>query len=116
MRVTDLAKAIAPNMPLKTVGIRPGEKLHEVLCPAELSGNIIEFKDHYVIEPAFSFQDKIDYTTNVQKEKGTRVAAGFEYNSLNNPHFLDTKELHELLLARLIMARSFHPIQLPAYR
>ena len=97
MRVVDLAKAIAPNVPLKNVGIRPGEKLHEVLCPADLSTQILEFADHYVIEPAFCFNAKVDYTTNSLKETGTRVAEGFEYNSLNNPVYMSISDLHAMV-------------------
>lgn len=97
MRVSDLAEAMAPGVKLRHVGIRPGEKLHEVLCPSELSYNTIEFDDHYVIEPAFSYTHQPDYTLNMLGARGQRVADGFEYNSLNNPHFLSVKELQALL-------------------
>ena len=49
IRVTDLAKAMAPNIEQKIIGIRPGEKLHEALCPADDSHLTLEFHDHYVI-------------------------------------------------------------------
>ncbi|MBY0407814.1 MAG: polysaccharide biosynthesis protein, partial [Rickettsiales bacterium] len=97
MRMKDLAKAIMPNAQIKHIGIRPGEKMHEVMCPAELSGNTVEFKDHYVIEPAFYFQSRPEYTTNALGEHGTRVAPGFEYNSLNNTDFLSVPQLHALI-------------------
>jgi UDP-N-acetylglucosamine 4,6-dehydratase len=97
MRVIDLAKALAPDVALKNVGIRSGEKLHEVLCPADLSLQTLEFKDHYVIEPAFNLSTVSDFTTNNKGEKGVRVAAGFEYNSLNNPHYLSSADLHAMI-------------------
>lgn len=97
MRMADLAQAISPGTQMKTVGIRPGEKMHEVMCPAELSGQTLEFKDHFVIEPAFYYQTRPDYTTNGKGEKGTRVAPNFEYNSLNNGEFLNVEQLNELI-------------------
>ncbi|WP_351125125.1 polysaccharide biosynthesis protein, partial [Shewanella sp. T24-MNA-CIBAN-0130] len=48
VNIIDLAKAYAPNLELKFIGIRPGEKLHEVMCPADDSHLTIEFSDHYV--------------------------------------------------------------------
>ena len=52
MRITDLAEAIAPGMPTKVIGIRPGEKLHEVMCPSDLYYDTLEFDDHFVIMPS----------------------------------------------------------------
>lgn len=97
MRIVDLAKAMAPDMALKNVGVRPGEKLHEVLCPADLSLQTLEFSDHYVVEPTFSFTHKPDYSMNCRNEKGTYVTPGFEYNSLNNTNFLSKQELKKLI-------------------
>jgi UDP-N-acetylglucosamine 4,6-dehydratase len=97
MRVMDLAKALAPRATYKIVGIRPGEKLHEVLCPADLSTQILEFADHYVIEPAFSFNSRPNFAVNALGDVGVRVAPGFEYNSFNNPHYLSVAELRALL-------------------
>ena len=58
IRITDLAKAIAPNLKIKYIGIRPGEKLHEVLCPKDDARYIYDFKDHYVISPSITFFSK----------------------------------------------------------
>lgn len=96
MRIMDLAKAIAPNLPTKIVGIRPGEKLHEVMCPADLYYETLEFDDHYVIMPSTRFWGNVDYTTNAMGEKGHPVADGFEYSSGANPHFLTVEELREM--------------------
>ncbi len=97
MRMADLAKAISPTAEMKNIGIRAGEKMHEVMCPSELSGQTLEFSDHFVIEPAFYYQTRPEYSTNGKGEKGTRVAPNFEYNSLNNDKFLNVQELHELI-------------------
>ena len=97
VRITDLAESIAPGMPLKIIGIRPGEKLHEVMCPADDSHLTIEFDDHYVIKPSIRFHHgDIDYTVNVIGEQGKQTEYGFEYNSGNNKHFLTVEELREL--------------------
>ncbi len=96
MRIMDLAKAIAPNLPTKIVGIRPGEKLHEVMCPADLYYETLDFDDHFVIMPSTRFQKNIDYTCNALGEKGRSVPDGFEYNSGTNPHFLTVGELREM--------------------
>ncbi|MBU2426217.1 MAG: UDP-N-acetylglucosamine 4,6-dehydratase (inverting) [Gammaproteobacteria bacterium] len=96
MRVVDLAKAIAPHIPLKEVGIRPGEKLHEMMCPGDMSYNTYEYDDHFVIAPSIQFSNRCnDFTINALKERGRQVAPGFEYVSDKNPHFLTVEELAE---------------------
>ena len=96
MRIMDLAEAIAPKMPTKIVGIRPGEKLHEIMCPADDSHLTLEFDDHFVICPTIKFYGKdVDYQTNKLGEKGKLVTQGFEYNSGTNPQFLSVQELVE---------------------
>lgn len=96
MRILDLAKAIAPEAGIKIIGIRPGEKLHEVMCPSDLYYDTIEFDDHFVIKPSTQFNNEIDYTVNPLGEKGKPVPDGFDYNSGNNPHFLTVEELREM--------------------
>lgn len=96
MRILDLVKAIAPDARIKIVGIRPGEKLHEVMCPSDLYYETVEFPDHFVIKPSIEFANKIDYTTNAIGEKGRMVEDGFDYNSGSNPHFLTVEELREM--------------------
>lgn len=96
MRITDLVKAIAPQAKIKVIGIRPGEKLHEVMCPSDLYYDTVEFPDHFVIRPSIDFARAVDYTTNALHEKGHMVHDGFDYNSGNNPHFLTVEELKEM--------------------
>jgi UDP-N-acetylglucosamine 4,6-dehydratase len=96
-RVVDLASAVAPERPHKIVGIRPGEKLHEVMCPMDDSHTTLEFDDHYVICPAVTFLKTPDYELNGKGEKGRRVPVDFEYNSGTNTHFLSVDEIRTLI-------------------
>ena len=90
IKIMDLAKALAPQLKVKIIGIRPGEKLHEIMCPADDSHLTLEFEDHYVIQPTIKFHSKSsDYKVNILNEVGRAVSEGFEYNSGNNPDFLD---------------------------
>lgn len=95
MRIVDLAKAIAPELPIRVIGIRPGEKLHEVMCPADTYYDTLEFDNHFVIKPAVRFSG-IDYEIDALGEKGHQVPDGFDYNSGSNPHFLTVEELREM--------------------
>jgi UDP-N-acetylglucosamine 4,6-dehydratase len=91
MYMTELAKALAPKLPQKIIGIRAGEKIHEVMCPAGDSHLTLVFDDHYVICPTIQFLYKSDFTKNNLGEKGKKVEEGFEYNSFTNSEWL-TKE------------------------
>jgi UDP-N-acetylglucosamine 4,6-dehydratase len=96
IRITDLAKAIAPNLPTRVIGIRPGEKLHEIMCPADDSHLTLEFPDHFVLCPTIKFHNsEMDYTTNRLNERGVPVGMGAEYNSGSNSHFLTVQEIRE---------------------
>jgi UDP-N-acetylglucosamine 4,6-dehydratase/5-epimerase len=88
MHVIELAKAMAPNLPHKIVGIRPGEKLHEIMCPSDDSHLTLEFDDHYVICPSIQFNHAVDFTKNPLGEIGNRVKQGHEYNSGTNTEWL----------------------------
>ena len=81
------------------IGIRPGEKLHETLCPEENSKDTIEFKNYYLIKPSTDFTKGTtnNYQVNKRKEKGKFVKSNFVYSSDTNPHFLDVKKLKELI-------------------
>lgn len=97
MKIVDLAKAIAPNLPHKIIGIRPGEKLHEIMCPADDSHLTLEFNDHFVIKPTIQFTHINDFSINNLGEKGIPVKQGFEYNSGKNTEWLTTNEFLEML-------------------
>ena len=96
MHITDLADSLSPGVKTNIIGIRPGEKLHEIMCPADDSHLTLEFDDHYVIQPSIQMSHLIPYTINNIGEKGIPVEQGFEYNSGDNHHFLDVNELRTL--------------------
>ncbi|WP_269532009.1 UDP-N-acetylglucosamine 4,6-dehydratase (inverting) [Chitinimonas sp. BJYL2] len=95
-RITDMAKAIAPTLPHRIVGIRPGEKLHEMMISRDDAQHTFEFDDHYVIAPAINFIVQSDFQTNALGAVGKKVAEGFEYVSDTNPHYLTIDELTAL--------------------
>ncbi|MGL5059955.1 MAG: UDP-N-acetylglucosamine 4,6-dehydratase (inverting) [Microcoleus sp.] len=97
MKITDLADALAPGIPSKVVGIRPGEKLHEVMCPGDDYHLTFEFFDHFVIKPAIEFDRVVDYTYNALGEKGTAVPESFQYSSDRNTEWLTHEQLREML-------------------
>ncbi|MEG4227934.1 UDP-N-acetylglucosamine 4,6-dehydratase (inverting) [Microcoleus sp. N9_B2] len=97
MKMTDMAEALAPGVPHKTVGIRPGEKLHEVMCPVESSHLTLEFDDHYVITPTIEYSYSLDYATNALGEQGISVAPDFVYSSDVNQEWLTATQLLEML-------------------
>ena len=96
MLMTEMAKAMAPNLPIKIIGIRPGEKLHEIMCPTDDSHLTLEFSAHYVVCPSIQFTKKIDFSIDVLGEKGSYVEQGFEYNSKNNTDWLSHKQFLEM--------------------
>lgn len=103
MYMTELAKALAPDLEFKIVGIRPGEKLHEIMCPADDSHLTLEFENHYVICPTIQFAHLSDFTKSRLGEVGQYVDQGFEYNSGNNAEWLT----HEAFLK---MADDVDPV------
>jgi UDP-N-acetylglucosamine 4,6-dehydratase len=90
----DVASVVAPSLPTKIIGIRPGEKLHEVMITEDDARNTFEFDDHYRI-----------YTSNAVVEKRfphkplmKPVEPSFTYSSNNNPTWLTKKEFKDLLI------------------
>lgn len=96
VRIVDLAQAMAAKLPLKIVGIRPGEKLHEVMCPADDSHLTLEFDGHFVITPSIRFMEPVDFAVSRLGERGRPVPESFEYSSGTNPQFLDLSQITEL--------------------
>lgn len=95
MKVIDVATAIAPDMPHNIVGIRPGEKMHEVMCPRDDSHLTLEFHDHYVIKPSIQFTENADFSLNNCGEVGKLVEYGFKYSSETNTEWLTPEALLE---------------------
>ena len=94
IKIVDLANAMAPDLPLKIIGVRPGEKIHEIMCPADDSHLTLEFHDHFVLRPTITFTSRgNDFTVNKLGEAGIPVEQGFEYNSGTNDRFLSIDEI-----------------------
>lgn len=94
MLIMDLVKALSSKLATEIIGIRPGEKLHEIMCPKDDSHLTLEFNDHFIIQPSIKFHHKVsDYSVNGLGEKGIPVKQGFEYDSGKNPVFLTVDEL-----------------------
>lgn len=91
MLMPDLAKAIAPNLKIKEVGIRPGEKIHEQMITKEDARNTIEFDEYYIILPEVNFEN---ITHKYPKAKP--VAPDFEYHSGNNDRWLSVEDMRKL--------------------
>ena len=92
MKITDLAAARSPGGKVKIIGIRPGEKLHEVMITEDDARNTVEFSDRYVIEP-----NPVAWTGHVLRDGAVPVEDGFRYASDNNTEWLDDAGLHELV-------------------
>lgn len=96
VRIVDLATAMAPHLAHQVIGIRPGEKIHEIMCPADDSHLTLEFDDHFVIRPTIRFTDaNNDYAVNGLGEHGRAVEQGFEFNSGRTGRFLTVPEIVE---------------------
>jgi UDP-N-acetylglucosamine 4,6-dehydratase len=92
MNIMDLVAAIAPQCRTEIIGIRPGEKLHEVMITGDDARYTLEYKDYYVIKPDFRY-----FVRRFKEGKGKPVPEDFEYNSLNNPWRLKPEELRKLI-------------------
>jgi len=91
MKITDVAKTIAPGCELEFVGIRPGEKLHEVLVSEDESRHTVELDDFYVIQPAHQWWGAKNWAA------ARPLPEGFSYSSDANPHWLTAEELMSLI-------------------
>ena len=96
MRILDLVESMAPGIEIDNIGIRPGEKLHEVMCPKDDCHLTLEFDDHFVIQSSIKFFFDVDYSVNAIGERGKPVQKGFEYESGTNPDFLSVEQLKSL--------------------
>lgn len=92
-KITDLAKAISNDCELKEVGIREGEKIHEVMVTKDDSRHTFEYENHYIIYPHFSWWSKERYFT----EGGKLVKDGFEYHSGDNKDWMNTDDLKKAM-------------------
>ena len=95
-KITDLAQAMLPGCEMPEVGIREGEKLHEIMITKEDSATTYEYDKHYIIYPHYNW-----WNNNKILEGGKRVIDGFEYSSGNNVEWLSIEQLRELLSQKL---------------
>ena len=93
IRITDLARAIGPECEQKSVGIRPGEKLHETLISEDEARNSVEFKECFVVQPHLKRRKKLMNS----KGNGKMCPEGFLYTSDKNPVFMDIDDLSQML-------------------
>jgi UDP-N-acetylglucosamine 4,6-dehydratase len=91
MRVVDLAEALAPNARQEIIGIRPGEKIHEVLLTEDESRVAAGFEDHYTIYPQFPFWRDDDY------QRGDPLPPEYRYSSDRNDEWLEADDLRDLV-------------------
>ena len=92
-KVIDVAEVVAPGVPIKIIGIRPGEKLHEVMITEDDSNFTVEFEKYYAILPPF-LVDSDFYSRNVNK-----VPSNFSYTSENNQHWHSAESFKAVLNA-----------------
>lgn len=97
MKITDVARVMAPDLPRKVVGIRPGEKLHEVMVSLDDARNTLLLNDRYIIEPAFTFWKREPYQSLIAGE----IAEGFCYSSDTNDEWLDDNGLKNFLALKM---------------
>jgi hypothetical protein len=97
MTMVDLAKALAPDLGVKIIGIRPGEKMHEMMISRDDAHLTYEFDDYYVISPSIQFTTAQDFSVNALNQKGKPVSEEFEYSSNTNKIWLDRAGLLEMI-------------------
>ena len=94
MKIIDLANTIAPKAKIEIIGIRPGEKLHEVMISSDDAINTLEFESYYVIQPAHPWWDNVKYR---EINGGTKVKSNFTYSSNNNTQWLSIGDLEKII-------------------
>ena len=96
MKVVDLAKAIAPEAEIEVIGIRPGEKLHEVLISEDEARHTLDLEDFFVVEPPASPWFGLGW-----RDRGKPLPEGFSYRSDNNQHWLSVEEIRSMVAAQV---------------
>lgn len=91
MKMMDLVKAIDQNAQIKIIGVRPGEKLHEILLTSDEARHSLEFDDHFVIEPEFAFWQKDNF------KHRNFLPEGFSYSSDNNTQWFSSEDFKKMM-------------------
>ncbi len=94
VKLTDIADVIAPEAKKEIIGIRPGEKLHEVMVPEDETRQTLEFDNYFIIQPNFVWWAKEDY---LKQNGGTSCPDGYEYASNNNTRWLSEEEIRGMV-------------------
>ena len=94
MNIMDLAKAIAPKVKTEIIGIRPGEKIHEIMISSDDAINTLEFNTYFVMQPAHPWWDNLKY---IKINGGKQVDDGFSYSSGNNTRWLTIDEIRKMI-------------------
>ena len=98
MKMVDIISAMSPDGEPIVTGRRPGEKLHEVMCPADVCHRVLEYPEYYVIKPSIRYTDvDVDYIESRLGEIGEPVKEGFEYNSSENIEWLSKEDFLALI-------------------
>ena len=98
VNILEVLEAIDSTSDYEEIGIRPGEKLHEVMCPSDESHRVLEFEKYYSISPSIQFfSETIDYSKSLSGELGNKVPDNFDYDSLNNPWYLTVNEIKDYI-------------------
>lgn len=92
VKIMDLARAVSPRAKIKIVGLRPGEKMHEILISADEARHTYDFSDYYIIAPEFVSWGRIDY-----KNSGKELEEGYYYSSDNNDSWLTVADIKRLI-------------------
>ena len=95
IKIKDIIKALNTKIKIKITGIRPGEKIHEILCPSTSAYLTLDFKDHFVLKPSIILNK--NYNINALKEKGKLVQKNFIYSSDKNRKFLNIREIQKII-------------------
>ena len=96
IKIVDLVKALGSKLNYHLIGVRPGEKLHEILCPKDSARETIEFKTYYLIEPSTDPHDD-EFTTNISGEKGKYVKEDFVYSSDKIKNVLSISQIKKII-------------------
>lgn len=97
IKITDLMQAISPGVKYNMIGLRPGEKIHELMCPADSSYHTIEFKSFFIIAPTTTNSIDLKKFSKYFGEVGKKVKPGFEYRSDTNKYFLNKIAIKKFL-------------------
>jgi UDP-N-acetylglucosamine 4,6-dehydratase len=105
MKLAEMAEAVAPGCEVEYIGIRPGEKLHEVLVSEDEARNTLELDDMYVIQPSHAWWRKENW------DGAHALPDGFRYTSDANPQWLTAEDLHELIEAGASASEKVHVLE-----